>query len=63
MIVLKPYISAVLHDYWPPYVSMADEDEDDGPPDPPKCEDCKGRGKIPLFTGEVDCERCGGSGY
>ena len=38
-------------------------DVDDDIPDPPKCEDCGGRGKIELFTGVVDCERCGGSGY
>lgn len=40
-----------------------DVDEEDGPPDPPKCEDCGGKGKIELFTGVVDCETCGGSGY
>lgn len=39
--------------------------EPDGeyPPDPPKCADCKGEGKVTLFTGVVDCETCDGSGY
>ena len=45
-------------------VTLPEEDEDDTtPPDPPKCEDCGGKGEIELFTGKVECERCGGSGY
>lgn len=58
MIPIFPPFSYVLD---PPKAEADTEDE--GPPDPPKCPDCKGEGKIELFTGLVDCETCDGSGY
>ena len=50
---------------WPtkPDDTLVDGEADTYPPDPPKCPDCKGEGKIVLLTGVVDCETCDGSGY
>lgn len=42
---------------------VEDETAEDDPPDPPKCHECNGKGKIDLMTSVVDCDRCGGSGY
>lgn len=48
---------------WTADVVEDEGDVDDYPPDPPKCKDCNGKGKIALLTGIVDCETCDGSGY
>lgn len=58
VLVTTEVANRMLHEW-----AVAMSVEDDEIPDPPKCEDCGGRGKIELFTGVVDCERCGGSGY
>lgn len=49
---------------------LIDEDpkDDDGAAqdpneDPPKCEDCNGKGFIVLFQSRVECDTCLGSGY
>ena len=55
-----------LPDVWDPADDKDwDPDDDQGDPDddPPKCSDCKGRGKIKLFSTDDPCEECGGSGY